>query len=59
MAVIHAGLGERDEAFAWLEKAYAERDSWLAGRFNIDPRLDRIRGDPRFRALVRRMGLPE
>lgn len=53
----HAGLGDNDQAFAWLEKAYQERYDrmvWL----NIDPLLDPLRSDPRFADLVRRVGLP-
>ncbi len=55
-AVVHAGLGETEEAFAWLEKAYAERAGWLV-YLQVEPRLDRLRSDPRFGDLVRRVGL--
>ena len=55
-AVIHAGLGETEEAFAWLEKAYAERAGWLV-YLQVEPRLDRLRADPRFANLVKRVGL--
>lgn len=53
----YAGLGDKDEAFAWLEKAYQERYDrmvWL----NVDPLLEPLRSDPRFTDLVRRVGLP-
>ena len=54
IAVIHAGLGERDLAIEWLEKAYEERDSWM-NYLHLDPRLDSLRADPRFVSLVGRM----
>jgi hypothetical protein len=53
----YAGLGDRDRAFAVLERAYemrVDRMVWL----NVDPLLDPLRSDPRFTDLVRRMGLP-
>jgi len=53
----YAGLGDKEQAFAWLERAYQEhRDLiiWL----NTDPILEPLRSDPRFHDLARRMGLP-
>ncbi len=58
IALIYAGLGDKDEAFAWLEKAYDERSfnmTWL----KVEPRWDSLRSDPRFADLVRRLGLPQ
>jgi eukaryotic-like serine/threonine-protein kinase len=57
LAVVYVGLGDRDRAFQWFEKAYAERSmhSWVYP----DPRLDPIRADLRFKSLKRRMGLPQ
>jgi tetratricopeptide (TPR) repeat protein len=49
-------LGEKDQAFAWLEKAYKERDCEL-GLLKVDPRLDALRDDPRFLSLLQRVGL--
>ena len=57
IALIHVGLGEPDTAFEWLEKAYEERSGPLI-ELNVDPMFDRLRPDPRFAALLRRMGLP-
>jgi serine/threonine-protein kinase len=57
-AVVHVGLDERDEAFAWLEKAYAERSNRLA-YLGMEPTWDRLRSDPRFGELLRRIGLPQ
>jgi hypothetical protein len=57
IAVIHAALGEKDTAFQWLERAYAERDS----QFNylaLDPELDPIRSDRRFPLLLERLHIP-
>ncbi len=56
IGVIHAGLGEDDLAFEWLERAYEERSSQLA-YLNVHPELDRLRSDPRFEDLLRRVGL--
>ncbi|MGH9863004.1 MAG: tetratricopeptide repeat protein [Candidatus Acidiferrales bacterium] len=59
VAVIHAGLGEKDQAWAWLENAYEERASWLGWMLKVDPRLDPLRSDPRFADLLRRMNFPQ
>jgi eukaryotic-like serine/threonine-protein kinase len=57
VATVYAGLGAADEAFAWLEKAYEERSSWLLS-LKVEPMLAGLRADPRFQDLVRRVGLP-
>ena len=56
IAVIHAGLRERDEAFRWLQEALEQRSPWL-GYANIDPQWDGLRDDSRFRELLKRIGL--
>jgi tetratricopeptide (TPR) repeat protein len=56
-ATVYAGLGERDQAFQWLEKSYQDRASDMA-YFNVDPLLDNLRSDPRFQDLLRKVGLP-
>jgi serine/threonine protein kinase/tetratricopeptide (TPR) repeat protein len=56
VAVIHAGLGERDLAFKWLDRAYQEHSSWLA-YLKVEPRLDALRSDSRFGDLLRSVGL--
>jgi TolB-like protein/Tfp pilus assembly protein PilF len=58
IASIHGALGEKDKAFAELEKAFAERD-WDLYRLKADPFMDPLRDDPRFKELLRRTGLPE
>jgi len=57
-AIIYAQLGEKDEAFRWLEKCYQDHSNDLIG-LKIDPFLDSLRSDPRFADLVRRVGLPQ
>jgi len=52
----YAGLGDKDEAFAWLERAYTERRGRLASIL-VEPMLEPLRTDPRFSDLVRRVGL--
>jgi tetratricopeptide (TPR) repeat protein len=55
IAMIYVGLGEKDQAMAWLEKGYAERFSpWVLMRPCFDP----LRSEPGFQDLVRRIGLP-
>jgi TolB-like protein/Tfp pilus assembly protein PilF len=56
VAMVYADLGEIDQAFAWLEKAYADRDIYL-GFMNVQPFYDPLRDDPRFDDLLRRIGL--
>jgi DNA-binding winged helix-turn-helix (wHTH) protein/TolB-like protein/Tfp pilus assembly protein PilF len=57
IAVIYTGLGERDQAFAWLEKAYQERHQYMT-LIGVEPLFDPLRSDPRFANLMRRIGLP-
>jgi len=57
-AKIYIGLGDKDQAFAWLEKGYQQRDFWLTF-LKGDPVFDSLRSDPRFQDLVRRIGLPQ
>jgi len=59
VAVIYAGLGDKDRAFAWLDQAYKERSYLLAVYLTTDARLDNFHSDPRFADLRRRIGLPE
>jgi TolB-like protein/Tfp pilus assembly protein PilF len=59
VAILCGALGELDEAFAWLEKAYQERDPELTYLKVPGRRFEPLRHDPRFQALVRRVGLPE
>jgi hypothetical protein len=57
VALIHAGLGDRDQVLAWLDKAYVERSDNMP-YLRLEPMLDGLRSDHRFAALVARVGLP-
>jgi len=54
---IYTALGEKDQAFAWLERAVEERSTYVV-QVNVEPVFDPLRSDPRFRQLLRRMNLP-
>lgn len=55
-ASIEGALGEKDQAFAWLEKGYNDRDPYLT-RLRVDVAMDPLRSDARFQRLLRRVGL--
>jgi TolB-like protein len=57
IAHVYEGVGQADDAIYWLEKALAERDGWLIF-LNAYPRFESLRGDPRFQAILDRVGLP-
>jgi DNA-binding winged helix-turn-helix (wHTH) protein/TolB-like protein len=54
IAMDYANLGDKEQAFAWLEKAYAERSGWLL-ELKIDPTWDKLRADSRFPSLLKRI----
>jgi TolB-like protein/Tfp pilus assembly protein PilF len=58
LAIVYGALDEKDEAFAWLQKSYEERDPQLT-YLKVGPRFDPLRKDPRFRELLRRMNFPQ
>jgi len=58
VAVVYAALGEKDKAFAQLEKAYKAHD-WFMERVKTDPFLDSLRDDPRLADLIKRVGLAD
>jgi eukaryotic-like serine/threonine-protein kinase len=58
IAELYAELGDKDQAFRWLNTAYQERDTGLIG-MKTDFGLDALRSDPRFTELVRKVGLPQ
>jgi hypothetical protein len=55
VALVHAGLGETDEAFQWLSRAVDDRAHWLVW-LSLDPRFANLRSDPRFGATLARIG---
>ena len=57
-AAVHIGLGDHDQAFVWLDKAYEERADALV-TLKVEPVFDPLRGDPRFSDLLRRVGLSD
>jgi tetratricopeptide (TPR) repeat protein len=57
VAMVHIGLGETDRSFEWLQKAFEARD-WQMALLKVEPAFDGLRSDPRFPALVERVGLP-
>ncbi|MBZ5505171.1 MAG: hypothetical protein LAO78_06775 [Acidobacteriia bacterium] len=58
MALIYAGLGDKDKTFAWLDKAYEEH-SFTLSNVKVEPRFDPLHSDPRFNELLRRIGLTQ
>jgi len=57
IALVYAGMGNKDEAFRWLEKAFDDRANWLVW-LRFDPRWEALHADPRYAEMVRRMGFP-
>jgi tetratricopeptide (TPR) repeat protein len=56
LAVIYIALGDKDQAFDWMQKAYEDRSAWLV-YLKVDPLFDNVRQDARFTDLMRRVGL--
>jgi TolB-like protein/DNA-binding winged helix-turn-helix (wHTH) protein/Tfp pilus assembly protein PilF len=57
-AEAYVGIGQKDQAATWLERAYDERDQWMVYIASY-PALDRLHSEPRFQALLRRMNFPQ
>jgi len=58
IAEVHAFRGETDQAFQWLERAYAQRDGGIPGT-KMDPLLNNLRSDPRYSAFLAKVRLPQ
>jgi tetratricopeptide (TPR) repeat protein len=56
LAIVYLGLGEKDRVFEWLERAYEERSNYLV-YLKVEPIADNLRSDPRFIALLKKVGL--
>jgi tetratricopeptide (TPR) repeat protein len=59
IAAIHAGLGNREEALKWLDRAYADRSALLLFLLGPHPAFDALRGDPHFQELRRKAGFKQ
>ena len=59
MAMLYARLGDKDKAFYWLDRACEEREGQILTMLKVNPNFDSLREDPRYRALLQKMGLPE
>jgi L-alanine-DL-glutamate epimerase-like enolase superfamily enzyme len=57
IAGVYAWRGQPDEAFRWLDRAYAQRDAGFS-TLKIDPFIARLHDDPRYAQLLRKVGLP-
>ena len=53
--LLHLGLGNRDKALDWLEKCYEEQD-WYCWFLKVWPMFDPLRSEPRFQALLKKVG---
>ena len=58
LALLYAGLGERDQAIAWLQRGFQQREPLLVF-LNVEPKWAGLRADPRFKELVKKIGLPQ
>ncbi len=58
IAIIYIGLGQKEQALTWLERAYEER-SWSLSLLKVHPVYDPLRDDPRFPELLARMNFPD
>ena len=58
LALVELGLGHKEKALAWLEKAYEDHDDDALLDLKMDPTFDPLRSDPRFQDLLRRMKFP-
>ena len=58
VAFIYTSLGDKDQAFFWLDKAFEERETKLEF-LKVEPIFDPLHSDPRFAEFVRRLGLPD
>jgi hypothetical protein len=55
-AAVYTGMGDKEQTFSWLEKAFREQDDRLV-YLGVDPMADPLRSDPRFQQFMKRLGL--
>jgi len=55
LAIVYLGLGDHDQALAWFEQGYRDRDGFAVGTIRVDPLLEPLYGDPRFEALAEKI----
>jgi adenylate cyclase len=58
VAAVYVGLGNRNQALEWLDRAYEDRSSWMNG-IKVDPLFTTLRSEPRFIGILKKMGLEE
>ena len=58
IAMVYTGLGDKDQVFLWLEKAYEDRSQFMT-LLKVEPKFDGLRSDPRFAGLMQRVGLSQ
>jgi len=58
VAAVYAALGDKDPAFRWLDQAVKEHDTFMPW-LKVDPELEKLRDDPRFADMIRRVGIPD
>jgi len=56
LAIVYIALGDKDQAFAWLERSYLDRSEHML-YLKMEPLVDPLRDDPRFDSLLKRTGL--
>jgi tetratricopeptide (TPR) repeat protein len=59
LAIVYAGLGDKDKALELLTKAFDQRSLELSWHIKADPRIDNLRSDRRFQDLANRFGVPQ
>jgi hypothetical protein len=56
IALVYVGLGDKDQAFQWLEKSFQDHEARI-NRLKVDPLFDSVRSDARYADLIHRIGL--
>ena len=58
IAIVYAGLGDKEQAIAWLQKAFQQHSYYIGVVLTTDARLDPLRSDPRFAKIIKKVGFP-